>query len=121
MCISSSTSRLAFGFDEGDGDGLGVGVDFDAEGVVDAPAGALARLPVDDLDGAGGFLTADQVFGPTAGVDGRVYELGSGVGFAQRHRDLSLHGGVGMRARSSAASIPQSGIGRKGSLAGYSR
>jgi len=73
---------FGLGFDDGDGDGLGVQVDSDAKGVVNPALGALARPAVDDFDGASGFLAFDKVFGPTTGVDGRVDEFGTGIGFA---------------------------------------
>ncbi|HUX00191.1 MAG: hypothetical protein WBD63_07750 [Phycisphaerae bacterium] len=76
---------LGLGLDEGDGDGLGVQVDSDAEGVVNPALGAFGRPAVDDFDGARGFLAFDKVFGPTTGVDGGVYEFGTGIGFAKRH------------------------------------
>lgn len=78
---------FGLGLDDGDGDGLGVQMDSDAEGVVNAALGALARPAVDDLDGARGFLAFDKVFGPTTGVDGGVDKFGTGIGFAKRHAD----------------------------------
>ena len=76
---------FGLGLDDGDGYGLGVEVNSDAEGVVHAALGALARPAVNDLDGPGGFLALDKVFGPASSMNGRVDEFGAGVRFAQRH------------------------------------
>jgi hypothetical protein len=60
---------------------LRVGRGLDAQGVVDATLGLLERPAVDDLDGAGRLLAADEVLGPAACVDGGVDELGARIGF----------------------------------------
>jgi len=77
----------AFGLslDEGDGDRLGLTIELDAQGVVGAPARPLACPASDDLDGAGSLLAADEVFGPTASVDGGIDQLGVCVGFGVAH------------------------------------
>mgnify|MGYP001620104633 CR=1 FL=1 len=53
------------------------------ERVVDAPFGQLAGAALGENDGPGRLLPADEVLGPAAGVQRRVYQLGAGVGFAQ--------------------------------------
>jgi len=72
---------LGLGLDEGDGDGLRVGRGLDAQRVVRAALGLLERPAVDDLDGAGRLLAADEVLGPASRVDGGVDELGARIGF----------------------------------------
>ncbi|MCL4545415.1 MAG: hypothetical protein M1118_12600 [Chloroflexi bacterium] len=72
-------------------------MDPDAQRVIDAAPGLLTWLPLDDGDGPGGLLPAQEVFGPAPGVDRRVDQLGAGVGFGER-RDLSssLNGLTGL-------------------------
>jgi hypothetical protein len=76
---------LGLGLDEGDGYGLRVGRSLDAQRVVGAPPGLLEGPAVDDLDGAGRLLAADEVLGPAARVDGGVDELGARIGFRKPH------------------------------------
>ena len=113
---------LGLGLDQRHGDRLRVGVDLDAQRVVHAAPGLLARLAVDDLDGAGGFFSADQVFGPATGVDRRIDQLGSGVRFWTRFYLVLVRisscwcaaarrmGGQGLRFR---RSLPVSGQERR--------
>ncbi|MBI1845356.1 MAG: hypothetical protein HY294_04095 [Candidatus Rokubacteria bacterium] len=76
---------LGFCFDQRHRDGLARGIDPHAQDVVDASASPPARATVHDLDGAGRFLAADQVFRPAARVQGRVDQLGASVrGRAER-------------------------------------
>jgi hypothetical protein len=73
------------GLDQGDRDGLRVRVDLDAQGVIHLAPGAAAALAAQDLDGAGRLLAPDEVLGPAPLVDGRVEQLGPGVGFVVTH------------------------------------
>jgi hypothetical protein len=73
---------FGLGLDNGDGDRLGIRLGHDAEDVVHAAAaGGAAVLTVDELNRRGGDLAADEVFGPAAGVEGGIDELGAGIGF----------------------------------------
>jgi len=73
---------LGFGFDKRYGYRLALGIYRHTQEVVHTALGALARFAVHNLNCAGGFFAADQVFGPTSGVQGGVDQFGSGVGFA---------------------------------------
>ena len=53
-----------------------------AQGVVDPAFGLTAGAAAYDVDGPGGLLTADEVFGPPSLVERRIDQLGSGVGLA---------------------------------------
>src|SRR5207248_1513298 len=48
-------------------------------------SGPSAALATDDLDRARRFFAPDEILGPAAFVDGRVKQLGSGVGFVVSH------------------------------------
>src|SRR5438094_8225086 len=76
---------FGFGFDECDSDRLRVRVHFYAQPVIDTAPGTLARLAVNDLDGASGFLAANQIFGPATSMQRRIDQLGTGIGFTVRH------------------------------------
>lgn len=71
---------LGFGLDEGDGNGLRLGRRLDTQGVVDATLGLLERPAVDDLDGAGRLLTADEVLRPTACMNRGIDQFSTSIG-----------------------------------------
>ena len=82
----SGRVALRLGFDQGYGhEGLGPIGHGQAQGVVDAALGPAAGLARDEVDRSGGLLAADEVFGPAATMEGGVYQLGLGVGFAKGH------------------------------------
>jgi hypothetical protein len=76
---------FGLGLDQGHGDGLALGVDPNTQDVINTPTGTPARAAVNDLDGAGRLLAADQILGPASRVKGRVDELRPSVGLAERH------------------------------------
>jgi len=89
---------FGLGFDDGNGNGLGVRVHLDAKGVVGAAFGGLTCNSVDDVDGPGGFLTFDVLFGPSAQIESGVDELGPCIRFPKPHnapfrrQSVALHG-----------------------------
>src|SRR5215831_13419990 len=76
---------LGLRFNKRDGDGLSIEIDLEAESVVYAPFRLHAWLTLNDLNSSSSFLSADQIFGPPAGVDSRIDKLCAGIGFVQPH------------------------------------
>src|SRR5437867_710923 len=81
---------LGLGLDQPHGDGLSVNVYLDPKGVVHPAPRLFPWLAVNDLDGPGCLLAADQLFRPASGVDRRVNQLRAGVGFAKLHVNGSM-------------------------------
>jgi len=68
-------------FDDGNRDRLSFGGNDHAQGEIGAPLGAAAGLAGDQFDGASCLFALDVVFGPAAGVEGRIHQLCVCVGF----------------------------------------
>src|ERR1700693_3576370 len=79
---------LGLRFDQGERDRLGIGVDADPQRVVDPASRLLARLSVNDLDGAGRLLAADEVLHPASRMQGWIDQLRPGVGLGEQHSDV---------------------------------
>ena len=74
---------FGFCFDDRYGDGLGIGIDLDTKDIIYPPFRLFSRLTVNDFDSPGSLLPANEVLGPASGVNGRINQLGTGIGFAQ--------------------------------------
>ena len=78
-----ATSRPPLRLDQRHRDGLGLQVHAHPQRVVHAAFRALARLAAENLDGSGGLLAPDQIFGLAARVDCRIDELGARIRLVQ--------------------------------------
>ena len=85
--IAGMPQRQAFRFclDQCHSDWLRAWIELHVQKVIDTPSGAAARSAINDLDCPSAFFTADEVFRPTARVQGRVDQFSAGVGFIECH------------------------------------
>ena len=74
----------AFGLGiKSEGYGLSVVVYLDPRDILNLAPDLFAGLALNDLDASSGFLPPDEVLGPSPGVQGRINQLGPGIGLAQ--------------------------------------
>ena len=80
------------GLDQRDGDRLGFGIDGDAQDVIHAAFGPLARFAVNDFDCAGGLLAPNQFFRPATDMNGGINQFGARIGFTEWHEGKVANG-----------------------------